>query len=232
MLTESIEYLKNSDDVWKTSIIGGIFLLFSFLLIPLFLVWGYVIRVLDRTSHGDDEAPVFEEWGEMAVDGAKAFAILLAYSLVPVVVGGILFGGVWFATGGTPGSIGAAGFLFAGLITAALFVAAAYVSPAGLANFAAERRIGAGFDVEALRPVLSTGTYATGWLLAVGIILVGSFVSGILNAIPFLGTVLGAIVAFYALVAAYYVIGHTWQDLHPISVDETGGEPSSERPAI
>ncbi|MFC4438787.1 MULTISPECIES: DUF4013 domain-containing protein [Natrialbaceae] len=232
MLTESIEYLKNSDEAWKTSIIGGVLLLFSFLLIPLFLVWGYVVRVLDRTARGDDEAPVFEEWGELTIEGAKAFVILLAYSLVPVVVGGILFGGMWLATGGTPGSIGAAGFVLAGLITLALFVAAAYVSPAALANFAENRRIGAGFDIETLRPVLSTGTYAARWLLAVGIVVVGSFVSGILNAIPFIGTVLGAIVAFYALVAAYYVIGHTWQDLHPVSVDETGGEPSPERSAI
>ncbi|WP_306052407.1 DUF4013 domain-containing protein [Natronococcus wangiae] len=232
MLSEAIEYLKNSDDAWKTSIIGGVLLLFSFLLIPIFLVWGYIVRVLDRTSRGDDEAPVFEEWGELTVDGAKAFAIILAYSLVPVVVGGILFGGVWLATGGTPGSIGAAGFVLAGLLTVALFVAAAYVSPAALANFTAERRIGAGFDLESLRPVLSTGTYATGWLLAAGIVIVGSFVSGILNAVPFVGTALGAIVAFYALVAAYYVIGRTWRDLHPVSVDEPNEESPTERPAV
>jgi hypothetical protein len=232
MLSDAIEYLKDSDDAWKTSIIGGLCLLFGFLLIPLFLVWGYVVRVLDRTSRGDDVPPVFDEWGELTVEGAKAFAILLAYSLVPVVVGVTLVGGVWAATGGSPGSIGAAGFVLAGLITLVLFVAAAYVSPAALANFAEDRRLGAGFDFEELRPVLATGTYATGWLLAAGIVLVGSFVSGLLNAIPFVGTVLGAIVAFYALVAAYYVIGHTWGDLHPVAVDGTDGEASRERPAI
>lgn len=232
MLSESLTYLKDSDDALKTSIIGGLCLLFGFLLVPLFLVWGYVVRVLDRTSRDDDEAPRFEDWGDLTIDGAKAFAILLAYSLVPAVVGAVLFGGVWLATGGTPGTIGAIGFLLAGAVTLAAFVAAAYVSPAAIANFASERRIGAGFDVDELRSVLATGTYATGWLLAFGIVVVGSFVSGILNAVPLVGTVLGAIVAFYALVAAYYVIGHTWGDLHPVSLEGGDGEPSSERPAV
>jgi hypothetical protein len=232
MLSESLNYLKASDEVWKTSIIGGVLLLFGFLLIPLFLVWGYVVRVLDRTSRGDDEAPIFEEWSELTIDGAKAVAILLAYSLVPVVVGTALIGGILVAAGGSPGSLASAGLIIATLLTVVLFAAAAYVSPVALANFAAERRFGAGFEFEALRPVLATGTYATRWLLALGIVLAGSIVSGALNAIPFIGTVLGAIVAFYALVAAYYVIGHTWADLHPVSIDETGGDRSAERPAI
>jgi hypothetical protein len=232
MLSKSLNYLKESDDVWRTSIIGGVLLLFGFLLIPLFLVWGYVVRVLDRTAQGNHEPPVFEEWSELTIDGAKAFAILLAYSLVPVVVGTALVSVIMFATGGSPGSIGAAGLIVAGLLTLALLAASAYVSPAALANFAAERRLRAGFDVDELRPVLSTGTYATRWLLALGIIVAGGIVSGALNAVPLLGTALGAVVAFYALVSAYYVIGHTWADLHPIPIDETDGESSSERPAI
>lgn len=232
MLTDSLTYLKHSDDVWKTSILGGIFLLFGFLLLPLFLVWGYVIRVVDRTTHGDDEAPVFDDWGTMMADGAKTSVIVLGYALIPLVVGSVLVTGVWIATAGTPGSIGTAGFLLSGLVTIAVAVAAAYVIPAGIANFAAERRIRAGFEFETLRPVLSSGTYVTAWLIALGIVLVGGAVTGILNAIPFVGTVLGAMVGFYALVAAYYVIGHTWGDLQEIEIDEAKGDPSADRPAV
>ncbi|WP_255190855.1 DUF4013 domain-containing protein [Natronobeatus ordinarius] len=232
MLTDAVTYLKNSDDVWKTSIIGGVLLLFGFLLIPLFIVWGYILRVLDRTAHGDDDAPVFEDWGELTVDGAKAFVVLLAYSLVPVVVGSVLIGSVWLATGDSPGSATAAGTIFGGLVTLVLFVAVAYVTPAALAHVASERRIGAGFEFETLRPVLSSGTYAARWLLALGIVLVGSFVGGLLNVVPFLGAVLGAIVGFYALVAAYYVIGHAWGDLHVVAVDDRDDDRSSERAAV
>ncbi|SDR17040.1 DUF4013 domain-containing protein [Natronobacterium texcoconense] len=232
MLSEAINYLKESDDVWKTTILGGVFLLFSFLLIPLFFVWGYVVRVLDRTANGNDEPPVFDDWSELTVDGAKASVILLAYALIPIVVGIVLVAAVAGVTGGEPGSAGAAALVLAGLVTLAVAVGAAYVVPAGLANFASERRIRAGFHLETLRPVLSSGRYAAGWLLAVGIVVVGSFVSGILSPIPFLGPVLGAIVGFYALVAAYYVVGHTWDDCRSIVVDEGDPEPSGERPAI
>ncbi|RQG97796.1 DUF4013 domain-containing protein [Natrarchaeobius chitinivorans] len=231
MLTESIIYLKDSEDAWKTSIIGGVLLLFAFLVIPLFLVWGYVVRVLDRTARGDDEAPTFDDWGELTVEGAKAFVILLAYSLVPIVVGAFAAGGVVLVASGDPGVFGVAVVIAVGLLALAAALLTAYVVPAALAQFAAERRIAAGFDFAALRPVLRSATYATNWLLALGIVIVGSFVSGILGSIPFVGAVLGAIVAFYALVAAYYVIGHAWLDLHPIAVEGSNGESTSDRPA-
>ena len=232
MITDAITYLKESDQVWRTSIIGGLLLLFAFLLIPLFVVWGYVLRVLDRTASGDETAPAFEDWGELTVEGAKAFVILLAYSLLPIVVGGVLFGAVAIAAGGEFGSIAAAGAVLVGLVTFALVVAAAYVVPAALANYAEERRIGAGFERETLRPVLTSGTYATGWLLALGIVIVGSFAAGILASVPFVGAVLGAIVSFYALISAYYVIGRTWGELHPVQVDEGGPDFTADRPAI
>ncbi|RQH01271.1 DUF4013 domain-containing protein [Natrarchaeobius oligotrophus] len=232
MLTESLTYVKNSDDAWKTTIIGGVLLLFGFLIIPLFLVWGYVVRVLDRTSRDDDEAPTFEEWGELTVEGAKAFAVVLAYSLVPVIVGVVGVGAAAFVGGGEIGAAAAVTLVMVGVVTLGLGLAAAYVTPAALANFTAERRLGAGFDLETLRPVLTSGTYATSWLLAFGIVIGGSVVAAALNAVPFLGTALGAIVTFYALVAAYYVIGHAWHDLHPVTIDDGAGDSTTERPAV
>ncbi|WP_255171779.1 DUF4013 domain-containing protein [Natrononativus amylolyticus] len=231
MLAEAIGYLKSSDDVWKTSVIGGLLLAFGFLLIPLFVVWGYVVRVVDRTAHDDEEAPVFEDWGEMTVEGAKAFAILLVYALVPLVVGSVIVGGVWAATGGAPGAVGGAIMALGGLLTVALLIAAAYVGPAAIAHFAEERRFGDGFDFETLRPVLSSGTYATRWLLSLAVIVVAAAVSGALNAIPIVGIFLGAVVSFYALVTAYYIIGHAWADARPVSLEDRGDFPR-EKPAV
>ena len=106
MLTNVVTYLKNSDDVWKTTIIGGLLVLASVLVLPAVLVWGYVVRVLERTSRGDDEVPRFNDWGALTADGAKAVAILLADGLIPFVVGGLLFGSVWLAVvGRTPGDL-------------------------------------------------------------------------------------------------------------------------------
>ncbi|GAB3669022.1 DUF4013 domain-containing protein [Halopiger thermotolerans] len=235
MLTESIGYLKRSDEMWKTSVIGGLMLLLGFLLVPLFLVWGYVVRVLERTSRGDDEAPRFEDWGGMLIDGAKASVILLAYSLVPIVVGTVLVGIATLVAGGSVDSIGAAAAAVTGLVTFATVLVVAYAVPAAITNFAVEGRLAAGFDVGAVRPILASGTYAVAWLLALGIVIAGSIVTGALNEIPFVGVVLGAIVGFYALVAAYHAIGHAWFDLHSVPLEEMGndeGEASAKRPAI
>lgn len=232
MIQEALGYLRESDDVWKTSIIGGVLLLFGFLLIPLFVAWGYVVEVVDRTARGDDEAPVFEDWGQLTIDGAKAIAIGLVYSFVPIVVGTVLFGGILLGSGETIGSAGGAGLVFSGLLTLGLLLAAAYAFPAALAHFAEKRRLGAGFDLETIRPVLWNRTYATRWLLSAGIILAGSIVTAALNELPMIGLLLGAIVAFYALVAAYYVVGQTWEELHPLPTTERGGELSSDRPAV
>ncbi|WP_339102642.1 DUF4013 domain-containing protein [Haloterrigena salinisoli] len=232
MLTTAVTYLKNSDDAWKITIIGGLLVLASVLVLPAVLVWGYVVRVLERTSRGEDEAPEFDDWGALTVDGVKAIAILLAYGLLPFVVGGLLFGGVWLAVGSDPGTLGAVALGISSLVTLAAMAAVAYTVPAALARFATEGRLGAGFEFDALRPSLATGTYAVGWLQAVGIVFAGALLSGILAEIAILGAILGAIVSFYALVSAYYVIGQTWERLHPVSLEETRERPSAERPAV
>ncbi|ELY51629.1 DUF4013 domain-containing protein [Natronolimnohabitans innermongolicus] len=232
MLTDALTYLKHSTDAWKTTLIGGLFVLLSVFIVPMFFVWGYVVRVLERTARGNDEAPTFDDWRELTVDGAKAVAILAAYALVPIVVGGLLFGGLWFAVGTDPGTLGSAAIAVASLLMLALTITVAYVVPAALARFATEGRLRAGFEFDALRPSLATSTYAVGWLLALGIVFAGSLLAGLLGEVPVVGALLGAIVSFYALVAAYYVVGQTWADLHPVSLEEGREEPSSERPAV
>ena len=74
----------------------------------------------------------------------------------------------------------------------------------------------AGFDFGALRPVLLSGTYATGWLMALGIIVLGGIVASVLGIIPVIGALAGVFVGFYAMVAAYYIIGYTWANLRPV----------------
>ena len=93
MISESTSYLRNSDEVVKTVLIGGVLSILSFLLIPAFIVSGYLVRVLQRTMHGNNEAPVFDDWEGLLVDGPKAFAITFVYGLVSAIVGFVLVGG-------------------------------------------------------------------------------------------------------------------------------------------
>ncbi|MFC7007697.1 DUF4013 domain-containing protein [Halalkalicoccus salilacus] len=223
MISESVGYLKDSEDAAKKVVIGGILSLFAFLIVPLFAVAGYLVRVLDRTASGNDEAPVFDDWGELIVEGAKASAIAFVYALVPMAVliafavGGGLLGSIG---GDVLGAIAGIGVFVGMLLWLGLSLAAAYAAPAALANFAEKRTLAAGFEVETMRRVLVDRTYATGWLMAFVVIVVGGFVSSLLNVIPVLGFIASAFVGFYVAVTAYYIIGHTWGEIEHAPVRE------------
>jgi hypothetical protein len=240
MITESLGYLRESDESYKTVFVGGILLLVGFLVVPTFTVVGYLLRVLRRTGDGDDEAPVFADVDdaiEMTIEGLKGTVVAVVYGLVPALVAAVVVGGslvALFAGGaGDSGSLvglGAGGLLVGGLVTFVLGLAAAYAIPAALANVAEKGTIGAGFDIATLRDVLASGTYARGWLTGLAVVLLGAILLGVLSIVPLLGTVVGVFVQFYFLVAAYYVIGQTWEELAPGRIE--GRDRRRRQPAV
>lgn len=228
MIEEAITYPREGDEALTTVLIGGVLGLLSVLVVPVFLLLGFTVRVLRSVEAGEETPPTFGDWGDLLVDGLKAFAIVLAYSVVPLVVLGVTAGGVAVAavTGDVrPGAIAGAflGFAVSGL----LWLVAFYVIPAALASFAREGRLGAAFDVSVLRGVVLDGRYATAWLVALALFVVAGVVVGVLNAIPPLGFVAGAFVNFYAGVAAAYLYGHAFVDAAGGDVPpETGAQPA------
>jgi hypothetical protein len=234
MITASLTYLRESDGWVKTVVLGGLLTLLGFLVVPTVLVAGYLVRVLRGTMHGDDAPPQFDDWGSLAGDGVRAFAIALAYGLVPAVVVAVTAGLAAAAAGPGPRSglvVGAVG-LGGGLLALALGLLAAYVVPAAVANYAEQGSIRSGFAVGDLRPVLTSGTYATAWVTGFAIILGAGLVAAVLNVVPLLGTVVGAFVSFYAITAAYYVVGHAWGDCRGLELHDDEGEMDAERPAV
>ena len=123
MIAASLSYLRDSDDAIKTTAIGGVLLLLSPLLIPVFIVLGYVMRVLRRTADGHDEPPVFDEWGDLLIDGLKAFLIMFVYSVLPLAVLAIV--GL-FGVGAA--LIGAGDSALAGLLSGTLVVVLALLA--------------------------------------------------------------------------------------------------------
>ncbi|WP_058828234.1 DUF4013 domain-containing protein [Haloferax sp. Q22] len=235
MISESLNYLRNGEDWVKTVLIGGVLGLLSFLIVPTFLVIGYLLRVVRATMKGDEVPPEFDDWGDMAIDGVKGFAIAFVYALVPAIIAGVFgFAGIVGAAAGGSDAAGAVGGIVAlvGLLLAfVLGLLAAYLIPAALSNYAETDRMGAAFDFGTLRPILTSGKYATAWLMAFAVLFASSIVVGVLNVIPLLGFVVGAFVTFYAAVAAYYIIGKTWGELHDIEMMDEGETPG-EQPAV
>ncbi len=237
MISQSLNYLRASDDAVRTVAIGGLLSILSVLIIPIFFVLGYLVRVLRQTTTGNDEPPVFDEWGDLGVDGAKAFVIAFVYSFVPLALLGIIgiFGigvallGLGDSAAG--GLIGGTVALLLAVVAFAASLAGIYVTPAALSNYVSTDRLAGGFAFGTIWAAISTKTYAVGWLYAFAVILAGAFVVSVFSVVPVIGTILGLFVQFYALVAAYYIVGHTWADVRPVAAERDGVE-TAERPAV
>ncbi|MBR0271553.1 MAG: DUF4013 domain-containing protein [Methanobrevibacter sp.] len=84
---DSLEYSAKD---WKTLIILGVISIFSFLLLPAFLITGYNYRVINTAVHGiingRDPMPEFDGIIDMFIDGVKIVVVQIVYLLVPVVI--------------------------------------------------------------------------------------------------------------------------------------------------
>lgn len=241
MFNESVQYLRSASDPVKTIILGGLLLVLSPLLLPAFTVTGYILEVIRRTSNGNDEPPAFAAWVDTTVDGAKASVIVFVYLVVPAMVlaiAGAIAAVFALSASSLPprlatlsGVIGIGVVVLVGLFGVIVALAGMYISPAAIARYADTGRIRDGFAIRTLWPVLVDRTYAIGWLTATVVLVAGGIVSGLVSAIPVAGFIAAAFVSFYAIVAAYYVIGHTWADVRPETTIQDGHTPS-EQPAI
>ncbi|AFK19562.1 DUF4013 domain-containing protein [Haloferax mediterranei ATCC 33500] len=186
----------------------------SFLIIPMFLLFGYLVRVLGATASGDPEPPAFDDWGGMAVDGVKGFVVTLVYGFVPfaliAVSFGIGMGGAGTgndAAAGILGGIGALGMLVSFV---ALFVLY-YLVPAALTNMAVEGDFGAAFDFSRLKDILLSVDYLVAWLIPFLIAFVAQAVTSLLVTVTFgLGFILVPTIQFYTNVAVFYMFGRAF----------------------
>lgn len=251
MFTESITYPRRSGDWTRTVLIGGAFGLLAAVvalipvlgllaIVPTVFAAGYLMRVLRASARGDGSPPAFAlgEWRDLGSDGLKATLIAVAYGFVPAVIGGglVALGAGSLVAGGESGlatGVGVLAMLAGALLALALGLLAAYVVPAALATYSETDRLGDGFAFGEIRPVLTTGTYATAWLVGFAVIVAAGIVASVLNAIPFLGFVVGPFVAFYAAMCAYHAVGRAWSELRPIELrEEADPRSNEERPAV
>ena len=79
--------LEYSAQDWIKLVILGVICLFSFLLLPIFLITGYNYRVINNAVHGiingRDPLPDFDDLISMFVDGVKLVIVQILYLLVP-----------------------------------------------------------------------------------------------------------------------------------------------------
>ncbi|MFW6435852.1 MAG: DUF4013 domain-containing protein [Halovenus sp.] len=218
-------YPTERTDWPKTILIGGILVFAGFLLVPLILVYGYLVRVIRDSLEDSGSPPEFTDWGELLVDGLQGWVIGIIYLLIPGVVAALTVGtaAVTFVVDQNVAAVG--GLLFGLLLSAILSVVFGYVAVAALVNFARVGSFTAAFDFTLLRQVLVHRDYAIAWLVA----LAGFVLAGIVSTVPLVGWLLGPFATFYALTVA----GHLWAGGFSAAVDGQGKSEltSTERPA-
>lgn len=205
---DAITYPMESDDWITTILIGGVLSLLSFLIVPIFLVFGYQIRVVRARLDGDPVPPTFGDWGELLADGLKAFVIYVIYLLVPTIVFVVTVGGAIAAaaTGGEEGIPAAiTGAIGGFLISFLLSLIFGYFAAVGIVNFARRDSVGAAFDFGTIIDVATDMEFLVAFLIAVAVAIGFGIVNGALNVVPILGTIAGIFVIFYGQIVTAYI---------------------------
>jgi hypothetical protein len=210
MLGDALSFPRSGDDWIPTLLIGGVLSVLSVLVLPVFVVQGYLVRVLRAAANDETDAPSFTDWGGLFVDGLKLFVINIAYSLVIAVPYFALF----FVLFGSNDGMSALSLVLA-LVTVVLALVVGYFIPAAFANFALEDDFGAAFDFGTIKSAAFTSDYAIAWVLAILVGAVGGFIGAALSVV-----LVGILVLFYVQVSVYYLFGRGFAK----GLGRTGGD--------
>jgi hypothetical protein len=210
-LERLVRYPANSEEWATILLVGGVLTALSVLIVPAVLLLGYLLRVLRAGMAEAAEPPGFEDPRTLLYEGTVASIIVLVYQFVPLFVATLTVGGTVLAVltgvevGVVPGLVGLLGGL---ALAAILAVVLGYVTLIGLANYAHEGDLRAGFDLGVCRAVAFDGAYAVPWLYGVLLLVAGNVVAGVLGFVP----VVGVLAVFYAQVAAAWAWGKGFAD--------------------
>lgn len=137
---------------FKKVLIVGILTILSSLIIPGFLVLGYLFKIIKESLEGSSELPDFNDWTSIFTDGLKVFVVLFIYTFIPFI---LILLGIWKAilpmlTIPGAGSILYTSFspeLFGGVVSVGLglLVVVSFFIPVALARMVQENRLSSAF---------------------------------------------------------------------------------------
>lgn len=227
---------RGGDEWYVTILVGGVIAIASVLLLPVFLLAGYLVQVSREAMAGASEPPEFDDWNHLFVEGLKATAILVVYQVVPLLVAALVAGGSFLAlrTGLGNGVVAVALGLSAGVgVFGALGLVFSYLGLAGLMNFAARGSVGAAFDVDTLVDVATDRDWLLAWAYALGVSIVFNVALSIVGMVPVLGWLLvlfaGPFAGFYVAVVLYRIYGLGFAEATAtgsVTSDVTAAEPA------
>jgi hypothetical protein len=213
-LGRAFTFVPQDPDWIKKVLIGGVFTLLASLVVGVFFIAGYWVRLLRRTVAGEARPmPDWDDLGGLFGDGLKLVGVWFVHVLaVAVLVGGVgcLVGGLLFAVsaGMRGGSGDASGAAETGLAMAALvlyplgivlMLALSVYMPAAFVRVALLDRFDAGFDWRANLAFIRR--QPANYALSLVVYLVASFGAQF-------GVVLCCVGVFPAVFWSYCILGY------------------------
>jgi hypothetical protein len=222
-IERAVKFPMEDDDWIKTVGIGGVLILLSFFIVPALAAYGYVLRAIRSGIDDDAEPPVFDEWGELIIDGLKMLVIGFVYQLPALIVLVVLVGGSLFSLLAGAGAGGSGGSAAAGLGLAGIFggiaiygllaLVLSYIGVAGIINFARTGEIGDAFDVDTIKQLVFSGDYLVAWGVVIGLNFAVNIVVSIVSTVTFgIGGLLAPWPLFYVLVASGFIWGRSYTE--------------------
>lgn len=209
MLRTAVEYPLAGEDAPKTLLVGGALVFGAALVIvPVIPVQGYLQGVL-RASAGDGQRPVFEDWGTLVADGAKALVVVVGYGLagtVAAIAGTAVLTVAFVVAAGTDWSaVGITGLAVGGVVAvggALGATAATYLLPAALARLALEDDLETAIEVRRIAHIAYDRTYLLAWLVVGTVGVACSLVASLLTLV-----LVGFVGLFYVQVVSFHLFG-------------------------
>jgi len=222
MLEDGFSYPLRGEWIGRV-IIGGVLGIFSVLILPAIVLYGYFVEVLRTTAQGQDEAPEFNDWGEMIKDGFVGIVISIVYAIVPFAVVGAV-ATVFFSGGAAIGGDGGGALAGLGLLASLLMIPLVfviyYIVPAAITAYATEGHLGAAFSFSILKPILLSGSYFIAVLAPILVAVVIWLATAVL-AVTVIGLLLVPFLQFYGQVAIFRMFGLAYRDVAQGSTTST-----------
>jgi len=208
------------DKQWISKLlIGAVMSVLSFIIIPAFILQGYLVKLVRQVMGGiDNELPEWADYGQLLRDGFFVTIGQLVWAL-PFIVLMLVMGAV---TGGlssvvdSSGDMVAAATTGAGLLMACLVlltvIAFLFLTPALLIQYARKGEFGAMFRFSEIIDIIRDhmADILIAFLVSVVAVLAISVVAGIVAIVPCLGWIAAALIALASGPYVQFVTGHLY----------------------
>lgn len=222
-INKAIKYIPEDADWVKKVIIAAVLSVASFLIIPGFILVGYMIRIIRQVMNGEwDGLPEWDDWGTLLKDGFFIFLAEFIYTLpiiIILIIGGVALGG--FASLSDSGNmfalIGGVGGILLLCLMFLFVIALLFLAPAITIQYAIKDDFGSLFRFGELKDIVTSNL--SNILIVFVVTLAIGFVSGLLAGIPILGWIVAAAIG----AATIFVIGHLYGQIAAKVLDNKAG---------